>query len=317
MPEPLAVGVDVGGTKIAAALVDTAGTVLAEHVSPTGVTDGVNAIIDRIAASIEAVRTTAPGPVRGVGVGVPGPVDAAAGIAGYAVNMGPGWADVPLRAALESRLAGDLPVWIENDVNAGALGEMIFGAARGCNDFVYAMLGTGLGGGAVIDGRLLRGVGFLAMEIGHIAWNPAGRPGDFGLNGTTEIYASGKGFLAALKQYAPDYPASPLTGIATPSARAILEAAQSGDQLALRIVDEAAEALGTALAWCATILNPARIVIGGGLGHAARPLLDDRLKAALERRVMPDTFAALTFAYSEVTHSALGPAALVFHHTEP
>ena len=271
MSDALAIGVDVGGTKIAAVLTDANGRVLADHTLPTEASEGVERVLDRIAEAAGAVLAHAPGAVRGVGIGCPGPVDPRTGMAGYAVNMGPGWRDVPLETAVRDRLGGDLPVWAANDVNAGALGELLFGAARGCPDFVYVMLGTGLGGGAVIDGRLLHGVTFSAMELGHITVYPDGRPGDFGLRGTTEMYASGKGFLAAVTEYAPAYPDSMLARLATPTPGAILKAAADGDPLARRIIDEAADALGTALAWAITILNPALVVIGGGGGGGGPP----------------------------------------------
>lgn len=316
MPK-LSIGVDVGGTKIATALVTRSGQIIAQETIPTKPERGVSAILDAIANSIERVAAnhhqSLDTRIEGVGIGVPGAVDPSLGLSMYAVNMGEGWQEVALRDEISRRLSFPAPVFIENDVNAGGLGELYFGAACGCTDFVYVTLGTGVGGCAVVNQRLLRGTTFTAMEIGHATVRTDGRPSDFGLRGTPEVYASGKGFAMAVAEYAPDYPQSPLVANGETSVSAILEAAEVDDPLAVRILDEAADVLGSALAWCATILNPQVIIIGGGMGLATRDQLNSRLHDAIRQRVIPATYNALRLEYAQVQTSALGPTALVWH----
>jgi glucokinase len=153
-----------------------------------------------------------------------------------AVNLG--WREVALRAGVQERIAADAPIWIAKDANASALGELYFGAARGRQDFVYAAVGTGLGGGAVVGGELVIGAGSYAMEIGHMPLDRAGRPCDCGQRGCPEMYASGKGLLAGVKEYMAQYPGSILARDGELTTAAILEAARRGDPLAVRVVEE-------------------------------------------------------------------------------
>lgn len=303
--DDIAIGVDLGGTKIAFAAVDREGNILAAHTEPTLAQEGVDAVIGRIATGIERVSDGFS--VAGIGIGAPGPV--VNGVTLNAVNLG--WRGVPLVDLTRARIALDVPIWAHNDVNAGTVAELIFGAARGATDFVYLAIGTGLGGGAVADGRLINGALGFAMEVGHMSVDPRGRACNCGNHGCVEMYCSGKGLLAGAQAHLPDYPQSPLA--ADLNTRAILEAARAGDPLALRVIDEAAAALGTTMAWCVMVLNPALIVIGGGLGIAAYDLLTARAQAAMNARLIPDLAPLIQIAPSRIESSALGAAALVWH----
>jgi glucokinase len=302
----IAIGVDLGGTKIAFAAVDRDGSILATHTEPTLAQEGVDAVIGRIVSGISHVSNGFS--VAGVGIGAPGPV--VNGVTLNAVNLG--WRGVPLVDAVRERIALDVPIWAQNDVNAGTVAELIFGAARGATDFVYLAIGTGLGGGAVADGRLINGALGFAMEVGHMSVDPAGRACNCGNHGCVEMYCSGKGLVAGAREHLREYPRTALVH-AELNTRAILEAARLGDGLALRVIDEAAEALGTTMAWCMMVLNPALIVIGGGLGIAAYDLLSERAQAAMRARLMPDLAHLVHIARSPLESSALGAAALVWH----
>ena len=146
--DTIAIGVDLGGTKIAFAAVNREGKVLATHTEPTGAAEGADAVIGRIVRGIEHIGHGYE--VAGIGIGAPGP--AINGVVMGAVNLG--WTDVPLAKKVHEQLSFDAPVWVHNDVNAGTIAEMIFGAARGVRDFVYLAIGTGLGGGAIVDDRI-------------------------------------------------------------------------------------------------------------------------------------------------------------------
>lgn len=310
--DQVAIGVDIGGTKIALALVDRRGNRIAEQVLPTRPDDGPDAALDQIAQAVEALRAGAPGPVAGVGIGSPGHVDPESGIVHYAVNLG--WTDVPLRDGVRQRLGGELPVWVHKDTNAAALGELYFGAAQGCKDFVYLAIGTGLGGAAVAGGRLVTGLNAYAMEVGHLALYPEGRVCRCGLHGCAEAYVSGVGLVAGVRELAPAYPHSALaTQSDTVTTHAILAAFERGDPLAVAVMDQAAETLGMVMGACASLLNPARFILGGGLGHAAARFWIERAGAVFRRRVLPAARDGVTVVESTVSSSAAGASALVWH----
>lgn len=310
MAEPLAIGVDIGGTKLAFVLINRQGESLATYQLPTQVADGTPAILDRIAQGLQVLLDQAPAPVAGIGIGVPGQVDPVEGIVHNAVNLA--WTDVPLRDAVARRLSNGLPIWIQKDGNALALGEMVYGAARGCGDFVHVAIGTGLGGGAIANGQLIIGANFNPTEIGHLALNPEGRQCACGLRGCPEMYISGIGLLAGVQEHRAQYPQSALARLDHPSTTDIIQTARAGDPLAGVVFEEAARWLGAILAMCAGILNPAMFVIGGGLGHAASDLLLDGAWRELQRRTLPATYHRLQIVQSQIASSAVGAACLVW-----
>lgn len=308
MAEKIALGVDIGGTKIAFAAADQNGQVLVEFTERTNAREDPLIAIGRVADGIERAAQEAGQPLAGIGVACPGPVDPKTGVAMNAVNLG--WKNVPLREALSARLKLDVPIWLQNDVKAAALGEMVFGTAKGESDFVYLAIGTGLGGAGVANGQIINGVSGWAMEVGHMSLHPDGRPCTCGNFGCAEMYVSGKGFLAGAADHMlskPEYRDSTIT------THRVLELAKRGDPLARAVADEAADALGTVMAWCAVAINPAMIVIGGGLGAAAYDLLIPGATLALRARVLPEIHSNLKIVKAGVQTSALGPAALVWH----
>src|SRR5258706_3664169 len=189
MSKPLAIGIDVGGTKLACALVDRQGQVLRTTRLPTNAAEGADAVVGRIAEGIGILLRDAPGRVDGIGIGAPGQVDPVRGTVSHAVNLG--WTEVALVAELRKRLPGTPglpgkpPIYINKDVNATAVGELYFGAAHDgedyCEDFVFLSLGTGLGGGAIVHGRIVGGSTNFAMEVGHVSLELGGRLSPCGL----------------------------------------------------------------------------------------------------------------------------------------
>ena len=306
MQQKLAIGVDMGGTKIAFAAVDHDGNILASHTEPTLSQEGVDAVVGRIVTGIRQVSAGIQ--VAGVGIGCPGPV--VDGVSLHAVNLG--WRNVPLVALVREHIASSIPVWAENDVNAGAIAEGVFGAARGVRDFVFLAIGTGLGGGAVSDGHLINGIFGAAMEVGHMSLDPNGRTCNCGNHGCVEMYCSGKGLLAGANAYLTEYPDSVLANTEFHT-REIIDAARSDDPLAKLVLDEAANALGVTMAWCVMVLNPALIVTGGGLAAAADDLLFEQAQVVMRARLIPELAERTRIARSQVESSALGAAALVWH----
>ncbi|MDX3850799.1 ROK family glucokinase [Streptomyces sp. AK02-01A] len=271
----LTVGVDLGGTKIAAGVVDPKGEILSRV---RVVTPHDPSLIARaIASAVEQVRQGWDG-VRAVGVGAAGYVDRQRSTVRFAPNLG--WQDEPLREIVER--ATKLPVVVENDANAAAWGEFVYGAGADHEDMVMVTVGTGLGGGIITGGQLFRGRFGMGGEIGHYRAVPDGLPCGCGQHGCIEQYASGAAHTRRAREAAATDPgrAAALLALGDGSpdgihGRHVTEAAMAGDPLALELFEETGRWVGQALADLASILDPAVFVIGGGLGETgeliARP----------------------------------------------
>jgi glucokinase len=281
----LTIGVDVGGTKVAAGVVDSDGNVLAQVTRPTraqvpGVAETVIIDIVRELASRHQVAA--------VGVGAAGLVDETRSVVRFAPNLH--WREQPIRTLLEG--ATGLPVVIENDANAAAWAEHRFGAATGRGDLVLVTVGTGLGGALVLGGRLYRGRFGLAGEVGHLVLDPDGPACGCGRHGCWEQYASGNALLRrARTKAAEDRAGARLLlslGDGTPEGVAgahVTAAAQGGDEVALATFAELGYWLGRGLAEVAAVLDPGCFVIGGGVSEAGDLLLDPA-RDAFERHLM-------------------------------
>jgi glucokinase len=269
----LTVGVDVGGTKVAAGVVDEQGQVLARVRRATTAT--VPGAAEKVIS--EAVLELASSfPVEAVGVGAAGLVDETRSIVRFAPNLG--WREQPLRAQLEK--ATGLPVVVENDANAAAWAEYRFGAARGRDDVVMLTVGTGIGGALVMGGRLHRGRYGLAGEVGHLVLDKDGRHCGCGRRGCWEQYASGNALLRAARNRAAQdrdharvllsYGDGTPEGVAGPHVTA---AAHAGDPVALETFEEVGYWLGRGMAELAAVLDPGSYVVGGGVSEAGELLL--------------------------------------------
>lgn len=281
---PLAIGIDVGGTKVAGALVGADGTIVAEARRDTPASD-VQATEDMIVELIATLR--AGHDVEAVGVGAAGWVDAARSTVYFAPNLA--WQNEPLGEELTARCG--LPVVIENDANAAAWGEYRFGAARDTPDSVTVTVGTGLGGGLVIGGVLYRGGFGIAGEIGHIQVVPGGRACPCGNIGCWEQYASGRALVRAARERAAQHPRDAETllelGDGTPAGIRgphVTAAAQDGDPVAIAAFGEISAWLGRGLADLVAVLDPGCFVLGGGVSEAGELVLEPA-RAAYEAEV--------------------------------
>jgi glucokinase len=189
MTKNLVVGIDLGGTKIYTALANLKGEIVTEVKVPTEAALGVTVVRRNIVRTVEHLTAQAglKGQVRAVGIGVPGPLDVKEGVIYQAPNLG--WRKVPLRQLLEESLK--LPVYLENDANLAAIGEHLKGAGVGVRNLIYAAVGTGIGGGLILNGQLYHGAGFGAGELGHITIEPEGRTCNCGYKGCLETVAYG------------------------------------------------------------------------------------------------------------------------------
>jgi len=269
-----AVGVDFGGTSVKIGV--CRGAELLETDEPIATADhpGPDALIRAMAGRIAKLRTRHPG-IKAVGVGVPGLVDYDRGFVHVLTNV-PGWTHIPLREILSNQTG--LPVTVENDANAMVYAEWRYGAGHGLNNLIGITLGTGVGGGMVLDGKMYRGSQFSAGEIGQMSIHFDGVSGHYGNLGALEKYVGNQQIAEhAQRRYAQ---AGRHKELADCAPKDIAAAAQAGDTVARQIWGEVADWLGTALASIAWLLNPDAFVIGGGVAQAGALLFEP-----LERRV--------------------------------
>jgi glucokinase len=269
----LTIGVDVGGTKVAAGVVAEDGTVV-EVVRRATLVQQVGAAEDAIAEVI--LELAGRHAVEAVGVGAAGFVDETRSIVRFAPNLG--WREQPLRALLEK--ATGLPVVVENDANAAAWAEYRFGAAKGRDDVVMVTVGTGIGGAIIVGGKLFRGRYGLAGEIGHVVMVPEGRACGCGRRGCWEQYASGNALLREARlRAADDREGAKLLlslGDGTPegvSGAHVTAAATAGDPVAEAAFAQIGYWLGRGMADLAATLDPACFIVGGGVSEAGELLL--------------------------------------------
>ncbi|WBQ02657.1 ROK family glucokinase [Kribbella sp. CA-293567] len=281
----LSIGIDVGGTKIAAGVVDADGTIVARTHRDTPA-DSVDATAQAIVeAAAELIKDHQ---VESVGIGAAGFVSSDRSTVLFAPNLA--WRNEPLGARVAEALK--IPVVVENDANAAAWGEFAFGAAKDVEHMVCVTVGTGIGGGVVIDGQLLRGAHGVAAELGHMRVVPGGHRCGCGARGCWEQYASGRalvregraqaesGSLAAAQMLS-------VCGITDPAELTgpmITEAAAAGDPCAVELLDDLGRWLGEGLASIATLFDPSTIVIGGGVS-AAKELLLRSAQVAFEKNL--------------------------------
>ncbi len=262
--------IDIGGTKIAAGMVDENGQLITHLEYPTGVTQGINDAVECMAVMLEELAFKAGSLLRGVGVGCTGPVYPELGTIGN-VEFMPGWEGANLVKMLSARVG--MSVAIENDADAAALGEWAWGAGRGTHNFLLVMVGTGIGAGLVINGQLYRGVGSAHPEIGHHVIDPSGPFCFCGAHGCWESLSSGPAMERWMQTQHPHE--KPLT------AREICAMAEQGNQNALAAVQRTARYFAIGLANLVTLYIPECIALGGGLMQAY-PLFKDEIRAAIQ-----------------------------------
>ena len=282
----LTIGIDVGGTKIAAGVVDPDGTIGARthRDTPADSVDGTAAAICDAAAELIAGHD-----VEAVGIGAAGFVSSDRSTVLFAPNLA--WRDEPLGARVADQLK--VPVVVENDANAAAWGEFAFGAAKNVQDMVCVTVGTGIGGGVVHGGELLRGAHGVAAELGHMRVVPGGHRCGCGARGCLEQYASGRALVREGRAQAESGSLSAMQmlsvcGISDPAELTgpmITKAAAAGDPCAVELLEELGRWLGEGLASLATLFDPTLIVVGGGVS-AARELLLKSAETAFEK-VLP------------------------------
>ncbi len=273
-----AVGIDFGHSHLRVAVSDLASTILAERSHPLDTDHDALQGLDMAAELVEDALAEAGverSTVIGAGMGLPGPIGQREGVVGSSAIL-PGWIGMPAEAEMRRRL--DLPVMVDNDANLGALAEAAFGAGRDAGDLVYLKVSSGIGAGLILNGRLYRGSGGFAGELGHVLVHPGGIVCRCGNRGCLETVAA-TGALVDLvrRSHGPDFTVDDL-----------LEAARAGDPGCRRVVEDAGRALGQVVATVLNVLNPELLVVGGQLA-AAGDLLLDAMRQSIDRAALPET----------------------------
>lgn len=302
----LAIGVDVGGTKILGGIVTEDGVLRSTARRPTPRQDA-DAVLGQVADVVAELAAGSDEPVSGVGVGIAGLVDAERSHVYFAPNLR--WSQVPVREVLQS--ATGLPVVVENDGNIAAWGEYRFGAGRGADDMVLVTVGTGIGGGIVLGGSLFRGAHGAAGEIGHINSVPDGRACGCGRGGCWEQYASGNALVREARDLAAERRAEAglllSLGDGTPEGVQgpdITEAALAGDPVAQEAFARVGVWLGRGLADLAAVLDPDVFVIGGGVSESGDLLLASARTTLTEKLIGQRNRPAPQVRVAELANSA-------------
>ena len=300
------IGIDVGGTNVKIALVNDKGNIIYSNSIPTRAEMGyeytINNMKEAIAELIKETKSDAKS-IEGIGFGFPGQIDYQKGIVRLAPNI-PGWVEVPIAEIIEKEFS--IPTRVDNDVRCAALGELNYGAGIGCENLICITVGTGIGSGLIINGKLVRGASNAAGEIGHIKLDMNGGPlcgcGD---RGCLEAFASGPSIVAMAEEYIKGGKSTKYRELANPDITPYIvsEAAKQGDPVAKRIFTIMGEYIGIGLASVVNLLNPEKIIIGGGVA-AAGDLLLNPIKENLIKRAMPIAGAAVEIVPAQLGNSA-------------
>lgn len=298
------IGVDLGGTAIKYGICKSDGTILKEFINDTERNAPVDSILQKISESIKDALQYANKKkieIAAVGLGTPGLVNIDTG---YLMGNAPNfkyWRNVEVKKRLESGLT--IPVFVDNDANAMAYGESCFGAGKDFDDLICITLGTGIGGGIIINGELFRGSKYAGAELGHMSIHYNGKKCRCGGIGCWELYASA---TAMIENYLIKNPK-----VKSISPREIFKQYKEGNEIAAQVVKDEVELTGAGLASLVNIFNPQRIIIGGGLSEAGQWFIDQIVQAT-ERRAVKDSFRSVEIVAAQLGNQAgwLGAAAL-------
>lgn len=281
------IGVDVGGTNIKIALIDFEGKIIYSNTVPTRAEMGFEAGVANIKQAIKDLMQETnqdSKTIEAIGFGLPGQIDYQSGMVKNLPNI-PGWINIPLGKLIEDEF--QITTKLDNDVRCAALGELNFGAGKGCENLICITIGTGIGSGIILNGKLVRGAANAAGEIGHIKLTLGHGPlcgcGD---HGCFEAYASGPSIVAMAKEYiaggkSAKYKEMATDGIITPYI--VAQAALQGDAVSIRIFKQMGEIIGVGLSSVINLLNPEKVIIGGGVADAGDILLEPIRKTILDR----------------------------------
>lgn len=308
-------GIDLGGTKINTGIVTTKGEIVANIIVDTLAKEGQDAVIERMIESVYRVFEMAninSGDIAGIGIGVPGLIDSWEGVVIEAANLD-GWDNVPIVDVFSKEF--NVPVKLENDANAAAIGEYLFGSGRGNEDFIYVTVSTGIGGGAILDGKLYSGSNSNATEIGHSMIDFKGPRCNCGNSGCFEAFASGTALARFAKERieaGEETIIKKLAGHGAVKAEHVFEANELGDKVAAELIEKEAFYLGIGLANVLAFYNPEKISIGGGVSSQWH-ILEKRVNEVVKERALRPNAKICKIVKAELGKNVglLGAAGLV------
>jgi glucokinase len=269
----VALGFDVGGTKLASVAVLQSGEIVERHTTPTNAHEGGEAVLNRLRQLARELKSKMSTEIVGIGVATHGVVMPVSGIVRFASSNLPGWTGINLKDNLSAEFLG-IPIRVANDGHAAALAEYLFGCGQEKNDFIMLVLGTGVGGGVISNGKLLLGANGAAGRLGHLSIDPAGPKCSCGNRGCLELYVSGTAIANTVAEDSELRKNIFPYGIKEMSAQDVVQAAKSGNPYAQRLLESTGEKLGYALLQIARAFDPEMIAIGGGMISAGDLLLD-------------------------------------------
>ena len=300
------IGIDVGGTNVKIALVDDKGKIIYSNSVPTYANMGYEYTVNNIKQAIRDLlkeTNTSSKDIEGIGFGFPGQVDYQHGVVRLAPNI-PGWVNVPIAKVFEEEFK--IPTRVDNDVRCAALGELNFGAGKGCENLICITVGTGIGSGLIINGKLVRGASNSAGEIGHIKLDMTGGPlcgcGD---RGCLEAFASGPSIVSMAEEYIRGGKSTKYRELANPDITPYIvsEAAKQGDRVAQKIFTIMGEYIGIGLTSVVNLLNPEKIIIGGGVADAGEILLNP-IREMIAKRAIPVSADAVEVVPAQLGNTA-------------
>ena len=312
--DELIIGVDIGGTSVKIGLINHDGEIVYKWEIPTNKDNQGRGIVDDIWNSITETlsKQNIASDIIGIGVGAPGFVNRKTGIVEEAVNIG--WKNFELRDAFHK--LSHLPVFIENDANLAALAENWQGSGEQSKDVMFITLGTGVGGGIIVNGEIMNGVNGTAAELGHILVDPNGSPCNCGRTGCLETIASATGIVRQAMDEVTDNPNGALASFYKQQgkleAKDVFNLAQEGDMASENIIDKTMDVLGLAIANTAVIINPSQIIIGGGVSKAGEQLLS-KINRSFKKYALPRISECCELRLAELGNDAgiIGAAYLV------
>lgn len=307
------IGVDVGGTNIKLALVDNQGEITFSQSIPTRAEMGYEYTVNEMVEAIRGlIDKTKAGSVEAIGFGFPGQIDYTNGVVRHATNV-PGWDNIPLAKMIEKEF--NIPTRVDNDVRCATIGEFHFGAGKGCQNLVCITVGTGIGGGIILNGKIIRGASNSAGEIGHMKLEMIDGPlcgcGD---RGCFEAFVSGPSIVAMAQEYIKGGKSTKYREMAegeiTPYI--VAQAALQGDAVAKKIFTIMGEYLGIGLANVVNLLNPEKIIIGGGVADAG-DILFNPIRETINKRALAISAEAVQVVPAQLGNSAglIGASLLV------
>ena len=312
--DELIIGVDIGGTSVKIGLINHDGEIVYKWEIPTNKDNQGRGIVDDIWNSITETlsKQNIASDIIGIGVGAPGFVNRKTGIVEEAVNIG--WKNFELRDAFHK--LSHLPVFIENDANLAALAENWQGSGEQSKDVMFITLGTGVGGGIIVNGEIMNGVNGTAAELGHILVDPNGSPCNCGRTGCLETIASATGIVRQAMDEVTNNSNGALASFYKQQgkleAKDVFNLAQEGDMASENIIDKTMDVLGLAIANTAVIINPSQIIIGGGVSKAGEQLLS-KINRSFKKYALPRISECCELRLAELGNDAgiIGAAYLV------